>query len=97
LTTPRSWCTRDQPAQFRREAPAPYHEGDGVELAKHAHIHPDGTRHRHSGVTEGRGLYVAQVTFERPGPWGLEILARQGNRKGAASPREREHGARLRT
>ena len=33
----------------------------------------------HRADTAVRGLYVAQVTFARPGPWGIEILAYQGN------------------
>jgi hypothetical protein len=39
----------------------------------------------HSGGTDVLGIYVAAVTFQRPGPWGLEILARQGDGPVAAA------------
>ena len=33
----------------------------------------------HNEETDMRGIYVAQVSFARPGTWGLEVLAMQGN------------------
>ena len=33
----------------------------------------------HSEATDVRGIYVTQVTFERAGLWGLEVLAKQGD------------------
>jgi hypothetical protein len=75
----RVYDLRDREAQIRAETPAPYHELEVVEPGQYVHIHPGGTRHRHRGATDVRGLYVAQVPFERPGPWGLEILAQQGD------------------
>src|SRR3989475_11389884 len=70
---------RSQEARLTAETPAHYHKLEVVEQGKHIHIHPDGTRHAHGGGTDVHGIYVAAVTFQRPGPWGLEILARQGD------------------
>src|SRR5439155_1881839 len=70
------------PSQEGRPAagtPAHYHKLEVVEQGKHIHIHPDGTRHAHGGGTDVHGIYVAAITFQRPGPCGLEILARQGD------------------
>jgi hypothetical protein len=69
----------DQTARLTAEAPALYHKLEVVEQGRHVHIHPDGTRHVHSGTTDVQGIYVAHVPFTRPGPWGLEILAQQGD------------------
>jgi hypothetical protein len=33
----------------------------------------------HNEETDLRGIYVAQIPFEWPGTWGLEVLATQGN------------------
>lgn len=75
----RVYDIRDHEAQFTAETRARYHELEVVEQGNHIHIHPDGTRHTHGGATDVQGIYVAQVTFDRPGPWGLEILAQQGS------------------
>jgi hypothetical protein len=66
-------------ALLQAETRALYARLEIVERGKLAHIHPDGRRHVHDEMTDVRGLYIAQVTFERPGPWGLEVLARQGD------------------
>ena len=68
-----------EPPRLYAEAPAPYHELEVVEQSRRVHVHPDGTRHVHDGATDVRGVYVAQVRFPRPGPWGIEVLARQGD------------------
>jgi hypothetical protein len=68
-----------QQAQLKAQMPAPYARLEAVEQGKRVHVHSDGTRHVHNEVTDVRGIYVTQVTFERPGPWGLEVLARQGD------------------
>ena len=68
-----------QQAQLKAQMPAPYARLEVVEQGKRVHIHPDGRRHVHNEATDVRGIYVTQVTFERPGPWGLEVLARQGD------------------
>lgn len=68
---------RGPEAQLTAEAPARYHRLEVVEQGKHVHIHPDGTRHVHGGSTDVQGIYAASVSFPRPGPWGVEILARQ--------------------
>jgi hypothetical protein len=75
----RVYDIRDREAQFKAETRATYHRLEVVEQGHQIHIHPDGTRHTHNGVTDVQGIYVAPVTLERPGPWGLEILAQQGD------------------
>jgi len=72
----RVYDTRDQDAQLVAALPAPYYKLEVIEGGRQVHIHPDGTRHVHATPTDVQGIYVAQVSFERPGPWGLEILAR---------------------
>jgi hypothetical protein len=68
-----------QQAQLTAQLRAPYAKLEIVEHGKHVHLHPDGTRHVHSEATDVRGICVTQVTFERPGLWGLEVLAKQGD------------------
>ncbi|OLC34124.1 MAG: hypothetical protein AUH81_12800 [Candidatus Rokubacteria bacterium 13_1_40CM_4_69_5] len=75
----RVYDIRDEPARLKAETQARYHELEVVEQGNHVHVHPDGTRHVHSGATDVQGIYVAPVTFERPGRWGVEILAQQGD------------------
>jgi hypothetical protein len=36
------------------------------------HRHPDGTIHPHANAEADVGVYVARVTFDQPGPWGVE-------------------------
>ncbi len=67
----------DQEAQLRAEMQAPYHKLEVVEQGNRVHLHSDGTRHMHREEADVRGIYVAQPIFERPGTWGLEVLARQ--------------------
>lgn len=75
----RVYDIRDQQAQLTAETPALYHTLEVVEQGNRVHVHPDGTRHVHSETTDVQGIYVTQVTFARPGPWGLEILAQHGD------------------
>ena len=70
---------RGQRAHLKGQTRAPYVRLEIVEQGKRVHIHPDGTRHVHNETTDVRGFYTTQVAFERPGPWGLEVLARQGD------------------
>ena len=67
-----------QQAQLKAQVPAPYAKLEVVEHGKRVHVHPDGTRHMHNEATDVQGIYITHVTFERPGSWGLEVLARQG-------------------
>lgn len=76
----RVYDIREPEARLTAEAPARYHALEVVDQGNHVHIHPDGSRHVHGGLTDVQGIYVAPVTFTRPGPWGLEILAREGDR-----------------
>src|SRR5207245_2880687 len=66
-------------AQLMAETQALYHKLEVIEQGNHVHVHPDGTRHVHSAATDVQGIYAAPVTFERPGHWGLEIRAQQGD------------------
>ena len=68
-----------QQARLKAQMRAPYARLEVVEQGKRVHVHPDGTRHVHNEATDVQGIYVTQVTFERPGAWGLEVLARQGD------------------
>jgi hypothetical protein len=68
-----------QQARLKVQMQAPYARLEIVEQDKRVHIHPDGIRHVHNEETDVRGVYVTQVTFERPGPWGLEVLAKRGD------------------
>jgi hypothetical protein len=75
----RVYALQGQQGHLQTEVPAPYATLEVVEQGHRVHVHPDGTRHVHQAETEVRGIYVAQVTFERTGPWGLEVLVRQGD------------------
>jgi len=75
----RIYDLREEPARLTAEAPAVYHRLETVEHGKHVHIHPDGTRHVHGETTDVQGVYVTHVRFARPGPWGVEVLAQQGD------------------
>ena len=68
----------DGDARLIAEAPARYDKLEVVEQGKRIHIHPDGSRHVHGDAGDVQGIYVAQVTFPRSGPWGLEVLAQPG-------------------
>ena len=69
----------EDPPRLTAEAPALYHRLEVVERGQPVHIHPDGTRHVHGGTTDVQGVYVAHVRFGRPGPWGVEVLVRDGD------------------
>jgi hypothetical protein len=72
----RLYALRDQQAHQQAELPVRYHKLEVVEQGHRVHVHPDGTRHVHGGDTDVRGIYVTQVSFDRPGPWGLEVLTK---------------------
>lgn len=64
---------------------APY-RGLGAPVdASRVHRHADGTRHVHGSGSDVRGLYIARVSFDRPGLWGIEISARQDKGSPASS------------
>lgn len=75
----RTYDVSEENAELVAVTQAVYHGLEVIEQDRHVHIHPDGTRHVHSAATDVRGIYVAQLTLERPGPWGLEIVARHGD------------------
>ena len=66
-----------QQARLQAETRALYARLEIIERGQRVHFHPDGTRHVHHEATDVRGIYVTQVTFERPGIWGFEVLAQQ--------------------
>lgn len=75
----RTYDVSDENAELVAVTPAVYHALEVIEQDRHVHIHPDGTRHLHDAASDVRGIYVAQLVLERPGPWGLEIVARHGD------------------
>jgi hypothetical protein len=75
----RVYALEGQQGQMKTEVPASYARLEVVEQGNRVHVHPDGPLHVHHEETDMRGIYVAQVPFERPGTWGLEVLATQGN------------------
>jgi hypothetical protein len=68
-----------QQGQLQAQTRAPYARLEIVEQGQRVHLHLDGTRHVHNEATDVHGIYVTHINFERPGIWGLEILARQGD------------------
>lgn len=75
----RVYDIREEVAQLVATAPAVYHPLEVIEQGRQVHIHPDGTRHLHGSASDVHGIYVAQLTLERAGPWGIEIVARHGS------------------
>jgi hypothetical protein len=76
----RVYAIQNQRARLRAEVPTRYYALQIVEQGRQVHVHPDGREHVHGEEIEVRGIYVTQVTFERPGPWGLEIFVKQRDR-----------------
>jgi hypothetical protein len=72
----RIYSLEQQPPRLHAEWPAPYYRLEVIESGGRVHLHPDGTRHVHHEDTDVRGLYVTYLSFERPGTWGLEVLAK---------------------
>jgi hypothetical protein len=75
----RVYALQGQQGQLQTEVPASYAKLEVVEQGNRVHVHPDGTRHVHQEETDMRGIYVAQVPFEWPGTWGLEVLVTPGS------------------
>jgi len=75
----RVYALHGQQTQLKAQMQVPYVRLEVVEQGMRVHVHPDGTQHVHNEATDGRGFYVTPVTFERPGPWGFEVLAKQGD------------------
>src|SRR5918999_1607727 len=63
--------------QLVAETNAPYHPIGTAESGERMHRHVDGTKHVHRPDSDVRGLYVTRVAFAHPGPWGIEIEARE--------------------
>ncbi len=61
------------------ETNALYQPVGATERGERAHHHADGTRHVHRADSDVRGLYVTRLRFARPGPWGIELQARDDN------------------
>ena len=77
--TVRVYALQNEDACLVAETPARYHALEVISQGKHVHIHPDGSRHVHGAATDVQGIYVGQVTFARPGAWGVEVLAQLGD------------------
>jgi hypothetical protein len=61
------------------ETNALYNSIRTAERGESVHRHADGTSHVHSPDSDVRGLYVTRLKFARPGPWGIELQARDVN------------------
>jgi hypothetical protein len=66
-------------AHLVAETNALYYPVGTAEPGDRVHRHADGTRHVHRASSDVRGLYVTRLTFARPGPWGIELQARDDN------------------
>ena len=55
------------------ETNAPFQSVASLTAEERVHKHADGTRHLHNSGNAVRGIYVTQLTFTRPGEWGIEI------------------------
>ena len=75
----RVYDIRADVAELVAVTPAIYHRLETIEQGRRVHIHPDGSRHLHGTATDTQGIYVAQLALARPGPWGIEIVARHGS------------------
>jgi hypothetical protein len=75
----RVYDIRSDVAQLVAVTPAIYHRLETIEQGRRVHIHPDGSRHLHGTASDAQGIYVSQIVLERPGPWGIEIVARHGS------------------
>jgi hypothetical protein len=58
------------------ETNALYNSIRTAERGESVHRHADGTRHVHRADSDVRGLYISRLTFAHPGPWGIELQAR---------------------
>lgn len=75
----RVYAINGQEAQLGAEL-KPIYQPIGFTERGRVHHHADGTRHVHDAAdSDVRGIYVTQIAFARPGPWGVELLARQEN------------------
>lgn len=61
------------------ETNALYQPVGSVGNGERVHRHVDGTKHVHRADSDVRGLYVTRLAFGRPGPWGIELQAREDN------------------
>jgi hypothetical protein len=67
-----------QEAQLAAEMKPTYHPVDQSD--QRVHRHADGTQHVHgTNDSDVRGIYVSQLAFTHAGPWGIELLAREGD------------------
>jgi hypothetical protein len=73
----RVYSIEGREASLVAEINAPYRSVNSLAQSQGVHRHPDGTKHIHTAATNVRGLYITQLTFTRPGLWGLEILAKE--------------------
>ena len=66
-------------ARLTAETNAPFRPVANPVPGKKVHRHADGSSHVHDDATEVRGLYIANLTFPRPGNWGVELVTRQAD------------------
>lgn len=63
-------------AKLSGEVEASYQAVNEAKQLPSIHRHSDGTTHTHGDDSNVRGLYVTQLTFDRAGDWGVELLVR---------------------
>jgi hypothetical protein len=67
-----------QEAQLAAEMKPTYHPVGQPDQGVHRHA--DGTQHVHgTSDSDVRGIYVTRLDFTRAGPWGIELLVREGD------------------
>jgi hypothetical protein len=59
--------------KFRTEAVSRVPARDAGLSEQIIHVHADGSQHAHFNAGEQVGVYTAEVNFDRPGIWGVEI------------------------
>jgi hypothetical protein len=73
----RTYALEDQHPNLRTEVRAFYKSLDGSEQMTRASLHTDRTSPVAGEEIGMEGMYVAQVMFDRPGPWVLEVFIAQ--------------------
>ena len=66
-------------ARLTAETGALYQPIGSAGSAERVHRHLDGTTHVHRADSDVRGLYLTRLSFAHPGPWGIELQARDDN------------------
>jgi hypothetical protein len=76
----RSYEILGNQAKLRAEGKAIYHKLEVVDQSNAIHVHPDGSQHVHTGEAQAQGVYAVQLTFDRAGTWGLEVVEQEAGK-----------------